>query len=313
MHISIRPAPGAPPRRGPFACDLAEEWPTLALLAFVYAAWTALILTPLPGWAAAPLLAVLLAQHASLQHELLHGHPFADARLNGWLGFPPLGLTVPYARFRDTHIAHHRDERLTDPYDDPESNFVDPERWARFARLRRAALRANNTLLGRMALGPAIGMATFWREEARAVARGDRRLAGVWAAHLAGAAAVLWLACGVGAVPLWAYLAGAYGAMSLLKLRTFLEHRADADPARRTAIVEDRGPLALLFLNNNFHAVHHAHPKLAWWRLPAAYRARRDAWLTRNGGYRYRSYAEVARRHLVRAKDPVPHPLGRAP
>ena len=28
------------------------------------------------------------------------------------------------------HLAHHRDAMLTDPYDDPESNYLDPAVWA---------------------------------------------------------------------------------------------------------------------------------------------------------------------------------------
>jgi len=74
-------------------------------------------------------------------------------------------------------------------------------------------------------------------------------------------------------------------------------------------IIEDRGLLALLFLNNNFHVVHHMHPKVPWYRLPALYRERRAHYLERNDGYRYASYREVFARHLLRAKDPVPHPL----
>ncbi len=78
-------------------------------------------------------------------------------------------------------------------------------------------------------------------------------------------------------------------------------------------IIEDRGPLSLLFLNNNFHAVHHANPKLAWYRLPAEYAARREEWLRRNDGYAYRSYGEVFRRHFLRRKDPVAHPIWTPP
>ena len=74
-------------------------------------------------------------------------------------------------------------------------------------------------------------------------------------------------------------------------------------------IIEDRGPLALLFLNNNLHVVHHMHPEVPWYRLPALYAARRAHYLRRNGGYRYRSYTEGIRAHFLRAKDPVPHPL----
>ena len=74
-------------------------------------------------------------------------------------------------------------------------------------------------------------------------------------------------------------------------------------------IIEDRGPLAFLFLNNNLHVVHHMHPRTPWYRLPQLYFSNREKYLTRNEGYRYDSYAQIFRRHLLRAKDPVPHPL----
>ena len=53
----------------------------------------------------------------------------------------------------------------------------------------------------------------------------------------------------------------------------------------RTARIEDRGPLAFLFLNNNLHAVHHMHPTAQWYRLPALYRADRARYLACNEGY----------------------------
>ena len=105
---------------------------------------------------------------------------------------------------------------------------------------------------------------------------------------------------------------GCWGGLALLKIRTFLEHQAHERAAARSVIIEDRGPLALLFLNNNFHAVHHAHPRLPWYSLPREYARRREAFLRRNGGYRYRSYGEVFALHLLRGKDPVAHPLWEA-
>jgi fatty acid desaturase len=287
----------------------AIEWPTLALLAAVLAAWAGLTVwaEAIGPWPTALLLALVLAQHSSLQHELLHGHPFADQRLNDALGFPALGLFVPYHRFRDTHLAHHHDPNLTDPYDDPESNYLDPAVWARLPRPLRGLLIANNTLLGRMLIGPLVGMGCFVGEDVAAMR--DRAVIRAWALHLAGVVpVVLWLAA-VGTVPAWAYLLGCYGALSLLRIRTFLEHQAHERHGARSVIIEDRGPLALLFLNNNLHAVHHAHPGLAWYRLPGEYARRRAEFLARNGGYRYRSYAEVFRRYLLARKDPVPHPL----
>ncbi|MCL5775444.1 fatty acid desaturase [Limibaculum sp. FT325] len=291
------------------------EWPTLALIGLCYVAWALLTLhaSTLGGWLAVPLMGIVLAFHSSLQHEVLHGHPFSDQRLSDALVFPALGLFVPYERFRDTHLAHHRDEILTDPYDDPESNYLDPAVWARLPGWRRALLRANNTLAGRMALGPAIGLATFWAGDLRAIRVGDPAVRRAYALHVAGLVPVVaWLAM-LGTMPVWQYLLAAYLGLSLLKIRTFLEHRAHEKAAGRSVVIEDRGPLALLFLNNNFHAVHHASPRVAWYRLPALYRARREEVLRRNRGYRYASYREVFASHFLRAKDPVPHPLRQGP
>ena len=39
------------------------------------------------------------------------------------------------------------------------------------------------------------------------------------------------------------------------------------------------------------------------------FRANREKYLTRNDSYYYRSYSEIFRRHFLRRKDPVPHPL----
>jgi fatty acid desaturase len=287
------------------------EWPTLALLAATYAGWLAVTVhaATLTPWLAVPLLAVLIAQHSSLQHETIHGHPTPHRWLNDALVFPALGLLVPYDRFRAQHLAHHHDPSLTDPYDDPESNYLDPAVWSRLPRPLRGVLALNNTLLGRMVVGPVLGLVWLYRGDFAAWRRGEPGIAAAYRRHLLAVTPVLaWLAL-AGTLPLAAYALAAWGGLALLRIRTFLEHQAHERAAARSVIIEDRGPLALLFLNNNFHAVHHAHPNLPWYALPAAYAARRETFLRRNGGYRYRSYAEVFARHLLRRKDPVPHPL----
>jgi hypothetical protein len=104
------------------------EWPTLALLAACYALW-ALGTTVVAAWwlpAGIVLAALMAALHSSLTHEVIHGHPFRNPRWNAALVWPPLVLAIPFERFRDTHLAHHMDAVLTDPYDDPESNYLDP-------------------------------------------------------------------------------------------------------------------------------------------------------------------------------------------
>ncbi len=286
------------------------EWPTLAMLAATYALWvTGTLLWPVSGLVSVGLTALATAQFSSLCHEVLHGHPFASRRLNEAVVFPALSLVVPYERFRDTHLQHHFDPALTDPYDDPESNYQDPAVWARMGAPLRALLRLNNTLLGRMVLGPAVGTWFFVRGDIALHRAGDRRILRAWLLNGAGVGLVVaWLLIFT-EMPLWAYVIAAYLAYSLLKIRTFLEHRAHEAFRARTVIVEDRGPLALLFLNNNLHVVHHMHPSVPWYRLPALYRARRDHYRRRNESYVYRSYGEVFRRYFLTAKDPVPHPV----
>ncbi len=289
------------------------EWPTLLLLAATYTAWAVgtTALYPLSPLAAILLTGIAIAQFSSLQHEILHGHPFRSRELNEALAFPALNLTVPFGRFRDTHLAHHHDPVLTDPYDDPESNYCDPVVWARLPAPAKALMRLNNTLLGRVTLGPILGNLLWLKAEALLL-RTDPAVRRDWALHAGGLALViLWLS--LAAMPWWAYLLSAYLGHALLKIRTFLEHRAHEAARARTVIIEDRGPLALLYLNNNLHVVHHMHPAVPWYRLPALYAANRDHYLRRNEGYRYRSYAEIFARYLLRAKDPVPHPLMPAP
>lgn len=287
------------------------EWPTLGLLIVTYALWAFAT-----GWLAAHSLplaviaaGILVAQHSSLQHEALHGHPFRNAFWNTLVACPPLTLVIPYFRFRDTHLDHHRNCYLTDPYDDPESNFLDPDTWARLPAPVQRLLGLNNTLLGRMLVGPLIGTAMFFLSDLRGAPKDPRIRAG-WLWHipmvLPVLAWVLW-----SPMPLWAYAISAYIGLSLLRIRTFLEHRAHDQARARSVIVEDRGPLALLFLNNNLHAVHHKHPSVPWYRLPALYRREAGRFAALNDGYVYRSYAEIFRRYLLRRKDPVPHPLWR--
>jgi fatty acid desaturase len=286
------------------------EWPTLIVMVLTYGVW-AFGTTLWDDLAILSLLltAIAIAQFSSLQHEVLHGHPFADKRLNEALVFPALMLIMPYGRFRDLHLQHHFDPSLTDPFDDPESNYQAPDVWAGLSRPARALYQFNNTLFGRMAVGPAISLWALVKGDWRAWRQGDRGVARSWALNALGAVPVVWWLISVGTMPAWAYLVAVYFGYSLLKIRTYLEHRAHVTSRARTVVVEDRGPLSVLFLNNNFHVVHHMHPTTPWYRLPAVYASRRDHYLRRNESYVYRSYAQIFRQYLFRAKDPVPHPI----
>ena len=286
------------------------EWPTVWVALGTYALW-ALATTVLAAfWLPLGIIvaAWAIAQYGSLTHEVTHGHPFKNPTANAALVAPALTLYIPYARFRDTHLDHHFNSDLTDPYDDPESNYLDPAVWAGLSGRTRSLLRFNNTLLGRLLVGPVVGQVAYLASEMRAIRNGDQRVIRGWLWHIPALVPVfVWLS--FAAMPIWAYLVAAYIGIALLKVRSFLEHRAHEDAKARTVIIEDRGLFALLFLNNNFHVVHHLHPKVPWYQLPGLYARAPDKYLTRNDGYRYGSYAEIFRRYFLRAKDPVPHPL----
>ena len=286
------------------------EWPTLALAAAIYGGW--LLLTWFHARLPWPLLlaggAWTVAWHASLQHELIHGHPTRLPWLNRMLGLPPLLLHLPFDRYRALHLAHHCDERLTDPLDDPETQYFTPCGWRALGPGGRLAVRLCARLAGRLLIGPAWAIGRFvWRDAGRAW-RGAAGVRAAWAWHLPLLALVLaWLhACGMGlgdyAACFW--LPG----MALLLLRSFAEHRAAPEVGRRTAVVEAAPVLGLLFLFNNLHAAHHERPGLAWYRLPGWYSQERARLLARNGGLVYRGYAEVARRYLLAAHDGAVHP-----
>jgi fatty acid desaturase len=285
------------------------EWPTLGLIGLAYGGWLAagFGLWPIAPWVALPLMAVLAALQSSLAHECLHGHPTRNARVNEALMALPLYLAYPYRRYRATHLAHHADSRLTDPFDDPESYYRARWQWQAMPRWFRAVLTANNTMLGRVVMGPWLAAAGFLATEARLLLRGARGARLAWALHLPGAAAVLALVWAMG-IPLWLYVLGVvWPALSLIAIRTYAEHRWHEDPDGRTIIVE-RSPLAWLLLHNNLHIVHHRHPGVPWYRLPRLYAENRAHFRALNHGYWYPNYAALFRAHALRPKEPVPHP-----
>ncbi len=304
----------SPNRR--FSFRGAVEWPTLSLTAGVFGGWAGLtywheavplaLLLPAAAW--------IMAWHSSLQHEIVHGHPTASRAVNRALGFAPLSLWLPFARYRMLHLAHHRDERLTDPLDDPESYYWTTHDWTTLSPVARILVRAQSTLMGRMAIGPAWCIWRFLRSEMVTVRVGDTVTGRIWWRHALGCVAVLAWLWGVCGIAPWTYvLVFVYPGTALLLVRSFAEHRAEDEVSHRTAIVERAPVFGLLFLYNNLHAAHHARPTLPWYKLPAWYAQHRDALILQNGGLVYRGYAEIVWRFLFTPHDMPQHPAGRAP
>lgn len=289
--------------------SLRQAWPTYLVAGAIYGGFVALTLSAdrLPVWALLPALAVLLAWHSSLQHECSHGHPTRRWRMDLVLGWLPLGLWLPFIRYRDLHLAHHRDHHLTCPLEDPESWYVSRAQWQAMGPLGRAGRWALQTLAGRMLFGPAVIVLGYWRAELRDLLAGDRRLWRIWAIHGVGTVAVgLWVTQ-VAGLPLWLFFLGAvYPSIGLSSIRSFAEHRAVARPEERSAMVRSRGPLAWLFLHNNLHVVHHRHPGLPWFRLPGMADRPGLASDAAAGAGLYRGYRSIFRRYLL---APIDHPV----
>ena len=287
------------------------EWPTVILACVIYGGW--LVATALQqrmsGWLLLPVGAWLTAWHMSLQHEVLHGHPTRRPWLNDLIGFPPLSLWLPYARYREQHLGHHAGADLTDPLDDPESYYVTREAWRSRTPAGRLLLAASGTLAGRILLGPLRGIAGFLQPEIARLLAGDKAAWRIWIPHLAGVALVLaWLHL-VCHMSLLRYLAMfVYPGFALSLVRSFAEHRAAALHEHRTAIVENANLFGLLFLHNNLHVVHHQKPGLSWYRIPRAYRTDRARLIRLNGGLVYDGYVDVARRYLFHRHDRPDHP-----
>lgn len=290
------------------------EWPTIALIVLCYGGWLAAGFVLWPQWPvlAFVVLALTVALQSSLTHEALHGHPTRNARLNELLVSAPIGLSWPYRRFKSLHLRHHADERLTDPFDDPESYYQALWRHSVMPRPLRALLRVNNTMIGRLILGPWLSIIGLVLGDARAIAKGDRSIITAWVLHALGLAVVVPVVVLGFSMPIWLYVVcAAWPGLSLIAVRTYAEHQWSEDPEGRTIIVE-KTPLGLLFLNNNLHFVHHAMPAMAWYKLPRIYRARRDEWVAANRGYVFPNYLAILRRYAFKAKEPVTHPVLRA-
>ena len=287
------------------------EWPTWLVLAAVYSAWGgALYFHEALGLVLITvLLALSSAWFMSVQHELVHGHPTRHRWLNKILGYAPLAVWFPYTLYVATHLHHHNDENLTLPGIDPESNYVSPEQWERSGPVRRWLYRVRLSFWGRFVFGPAMSIAAIAAGALRQLRQGDYRFGRMWLTHGSLTLLMLWGVNQVAGIHPLHYLFGvAYPALSIAMVRSYFEHRATADCKHRIAINEAAWPMRLLFLNNNFHLVHHDMPGLAWYLLPKAYWPHRDAYYERSAGFRFDGYAGLAWRFGFRPIDAPLHP-----
>lgn len=287
-----------------------SEWPTWLLVVLIYGGWfgTLAYWRTLGQFPATLLLIWFTTWYMSLQHELIHGHPTRSPRFNQLLGLMPLAVWYPYGLYRDSHLQHHRDQHLTFPDDDPETYYFSPARWQHFSPWQRRLVALRNTFPGRVILGPALDIAQTLRGMVQAFRHGESQAILMWLTHGFLLLAVFGWMQKVDFSIIYFLVAVSYPALSLTKVRSFLEHRAAEDPQARSAINEASLLWRILFLNLNYHAVHHNLPGVPWYGLRKIYLQYREAYLQRNHGFLIGGYREWLRRFWNRSVDVDVHP-----
>ncbi|MDD9911104.1 MAG: fatty acid desaturase [Ahrensia sp.] len=288
------------------------EWSTLFLIAVSLSGWlgAGLIWQTNLWWLSLPVMAVLATLYASLQHETIHGHPTRFAWLNEAMVSLPLGVLFPYRRYRDLHLKHHNDSNLTDPFEDPESYFWPLSHYNMMRPFMRRVFQFNNTFVGRLLIGPVLTIIGFSRTEWARLRAAEPGVRVAWLMHTAGLVLLFAIVIQLFAMPVWVYIVGVvYPAASLTAMRAYAEHQAAENIGGRSAIVETNALFSLLYLNNNLHIVHHAHPQLPWYDLPALYRERKHNYLAANDHLLFKGYGDIALRFAFTVKQPVDHPF----
>ena len=248
------------------------------------------------------------AWYMSLQHELIHGHPTRCAWFNQLLGTLPLAVWYPYGLYRDSHLAHHNHDHLTVPVDDPESYYFTDESWSKFSPWRRKLIHARNTFPGRLLLAPLLDIAQTLASACRAFRHLELRNMAMWLAHGALLVPLFIVMEQLGFSALWFVIGVSYPALALTKVRSFLEHQAADDPLARSVINEAALVWRVLFLNLNYHAVHHDLPGVPWYGLRAIYLRDKAQYQQRNLHFVVRGYGEWLRRFWAKAVDVTVHP-----
>ena len=287
-----------------------SELPTWLLIGVIYGGWFAVMLNAqtLGRLPATLLLIVFTGWYMSLQHELIHGHPTRWPRVNQLFGTLPLAVWYPYGLYRDSHLAHHRNHTLTEPDEDPETYYLSAARWAKLTRWQQQLIHLRNTFLGRLLLGPLLDVAATFGGMWQALRRGDRPAIAMWLLHGALLALLFFWMARQGFSPLWYLLAVSYPALALTKVRSFYEHRAADDPLARSVNNEAAWPWRMLFLNLNYHSVHHDLPGVPWYGLRRLYLRDREHYYQRNHGFRVAGYRVWLRQFWVRPVGVNVHP-----
>jgi len=256
------------PRRNIFKSP--GDWRTLVIAVLVYGGWLATVFLhkQMPWWATFALLTWFGAWHLSLQHELVHGHPFRNSKLNAALASLSLTMWVPFLSFKRDHISHHN-TTLTHPELDTESYYSMPERWQHSGRFLRSIYWANRTIAFRLTVWSVFSTVQYFFADAWRAIRNVDNARSAWVLHIPGLIAVTYIVNNLAGMSMIEYLiGGVFASHSLNMMRSFAEHKTLGDESTRTAIIDAGRVMSLLMLNNNLHIAHHDEPSAPWYKVP---------------------------------------------
>jgi fatty acid desaturase len=246
------------------------DWRTLVIAVLVYGGWLATVFLhkQMPWWATFALLTWFGAWHLSLQHELVHGHPFRNSKLNAALASLSLTMWVPFLSFKRDHISHHN-TTLTHPELDTESYYSMPEQWQHSGRFLRSIYWANRTIAFRLTIWSVFSTVQYFFADVWRAIRNVDNARSAWALHIPALIAVTYIVNNLAGMSMIEYLiGGVFASHSLNMMRSFAEHKTLGDESTRTAMIDAGRVMSLLMLNNNLHIAHHDEPSAPWYQVP---------------------------------------------
>lgn len=290
-----------------------SQWPTWLLIITIYVAWflSLYFSQDLGIWLSSLLLVWINSWYMSLQHELLHGHPTPWDSINRIFGLVPFALFYPYDLYKEQHLIHHQDQYLTDPILDPESNYIAHKHWVSLKKPAQYLYQLNRTLVGRLLLGPLLSIFTIITHLTTAFAQRNTHKMRMWSLHLILVGTLVYILKVGFDFPIWLYLLICYASLSLALIRSFYEHRPASNMKHRSVVNEAGLVFRLLYLDNNYHAVHHDLPHVPWYMLKKIFKADQADYLAQNDHFHYDGYWSLFKHYSIHSIDcPIAsHPI----
>lgn len=266
----------------------------------------ALVLTVDAAWPFAVIvMGVLVATLFPAMHEAGHGTAFASKRLCEavtWVG--GIAMIHAPALFREFHFAHHR--HTQDPAQDPEiagaPQLLDD--WPKNPLHYVVVSCGQLLLIGKImfALGAAFAPPAV-AAKAFPYVRPAKRARVAWESRIMVAVIVATLVLGFAYVPHFGRLLVAWPIAHLvLGIYLLAEHTGlphDGSQQHRTRSVTSNAVVRWFMWNMPLHAVHHMHPAIPFFAVPAAHRLVAP------------SLEHVASGYLAVHREAIAHALGR--